>query len=537
MAEYVGTVMNRTKISDNLCVFNVERLIIGELKEDTLIDEKGNKYCPTISKEGIEGNDMPSVGFLMKVDELKSKLGEDYLTIYSEIAKNNLIVAKKTKDGEYISFLFNLDNEEEINEKAPEQGGLNNDETEESLDDYYNRLFEEAYGNLDNYSKEELLSLKEEIQNGYNQMNSALNRINSKINSKSKKQKKNKHINIDEVHQKITKTLIAQDDPARRVLIEIDKKDRKPLLRRKAVLLTGNTGVGKTELMRQIAKHLDRPFLKIDATQLSIPGYVGRSLEECLWELLIQCDFDVKRAERAIVYIDEIDKKGSKDKSDVSGQGVLNTLLPFIEGTVYFALSNPQSRETIAIDTTNMIKILGGAYTDVYKNLKMKNSLGFGGEVSSKPRMREATKEDFVTLSMMTEEFMGRVTIVRLNDLEVKDLKRIVLESDESFLKINQELFADVGVKLTYTDGFIDKLAEKAYKLKTGARGIGDIIDSATWMAYNEAVSIASTNSHNRNKYELCLTEDILDDPSLYEITKIEPQKTYQKGKSTKKIG
>ena len=113
MAEYVGTVMNRTKISDNLCVFNVERLIIGELKEDTLIDEKGNKYCPTISKEGIEGNDMPSVGFLMEVNELKSKLGEDYLTIFSEIAKNKLIVAKKTKDGEYKSFLFSLDNEED----------------------------------------------------------------------------------------------------------------------------------------------------------------------------------------------------------------------------------------------------------------------------------------------------------------------------------------------------------------------------------------------------------------------------------------
>ena len=136
--------------------------------------------------------------------------------------------------------------------------------------------------------------------------------------------------------------------------------------------------------MKLIAKHLDRPFFKIDATKLTIPGYVGTDIEEELWKLFVECGGDLDKAEHAIIFIDEIDKKGSDKKDDVSGKGVLNVLLPFIEGTEYDAVDSMKApTKKVRINTSNMIVILGGAYTDVYSNLVERNGLGFGADVRS----------------------------------------------------------------------------------------------------------------------------------------------------------
>ena len=154
--------------------------------------------------------------------------------------------------------------------------------------------------------------------------------------------------------------------------------------------------------------------------------------------------------EKAIVYFDEIDKKGSEKKSDVNGQGVLNVLLPFIEGSIYDAASDTKhSTNRVKIDTSNMTVILGGAFTDVYKNLLEKNSIGFNCENYDKPTYRKATTKDFVEKSGMTDEFMGRVTVIKLNDLDVDDIKRVMLESNESAIKIQEEIFKKLGVKVT----------------------------------------------------------------------------------------
>ena len=285
--------------------------------------------------------------------------------------------------------------------------------------------------------------------------------------------------------------------------------------KKEGILLTGQSGSGKTLLMRLIAEHTDRPFIKVDATQLTVPGYVGKDIEEVLWDLFIKCERDLEKAERAIIFFDEIDKKGSYKKSDVSGQGVLNVLLPFIEGSTYDACADIKNSGTkIKMDTSNMTVILGGAYSDVYKTLLEKNSVGFGGTIYDKPTYRKATTKDFVEKGGMTEEFMGRVTVIKLNDLDVDDIKRILLESEESQIKIQEEIFNALGTKITFTDGYVTKIAKQAIEKKTGARGLNEIIDESTWEAFDEVYS-------NEGIYEeVIFDEDAVDDSSNYQLVK-----------------
>lgn len=327
------------------------------------------------------------------------------------------------------------------------------------------------------------------------------------------KPKKQKRIDIVKLLQAVTKTLIAQDEPTRRVITEIARKEQSDEAKSRGILLTGSTGVGKTKMMKLIAKHLDRPFFKIDATKLTIPGYVGTDIEEELWKLFAECGGDLEKAEHAIIFIDEIDKKGSDKKDDVSGQGVLNVLLPFIEGTEYMAVdSMKHPTKQVRINTSNMIVILGGAYTDVYKNLIDKNGLGFGADVksASERKPRKATPEDFVTKAQMTDEFMGRVAIVHLNDLSVDDLVKVIRESDESSLAIQQKLFEELGVKLTAGDDFVKKIAQNAYDRKTGARGLNTVVEEATWEAYYDAYT------HEDEYDEIVLTEETVNNPKQY---------------------
>ena len=331
-----------------------------------------------------------------------------------------------------------------------------------------------------------------------------------KADEKSKKIKIENYIDLDSLFQRVTRTLIAQDEPTRRVITEIARKEQNPKFKNRGLLITGPTGSGKTKMMELIAKYLDRPFFKIDATQLTIPGYTGKDIEEALWDLLIYCGKDVEKAEKAIVFFDEIDKKGSSKKDDVSGKGVLNLLLPFIEGSTYNACANMRlQKEIIKINTSNMIVILGGAFTDVYKELKDKGGIGFGAKVG-KEATREATTQDFVEKAQMPDEFMGRVSIVKLNELDVDAIKRILLESDESALKIQEKLFEELGVKLTPSEDYINAIANQAVKRETGARGLNTVVDETTWEAYGDAYS-------NLGAYEEIILEgETVENPKVY---------------------
>ncbi len=326
-------------------------------------------------------------------------------------------------------------------------------------------------------------------------------------------------IDIKDLFKKVTRTLVAQDEGARRMIVEISRlidSDE----RNYAILLTGDTGVGKTLLMSLISLYIGRPFIKIDSTQLTGAGYVGNSIEESLWKLYEKCGKNKDLAEEAIVYFDEIDKKGNQNKNAVNGKQVLDSLLAFIEGTEYVAskhLQHQNDSNTIVLDTSKMIKITSGAFLDVYRH-KKKSSLGFKTQErqEAEEKMNSNPKStDFVTLGNMTDEFMGRhQVIIHLNDMTVDSLKDILLHSDDSAIKRQERIFAKKKVKLTTREGYIKKVAEAALKSETGARSLNAIVTDSTWYAYEDICN-------NQGQYdEVILTEETVENPKVYQLVK-----------------
>lgn len=337
----------------------------------------------------------------------------------------------------------------------------------------------------------------------------------------------NNQINIQELFEKVTKVLIAQDPAARRAIVEISRLNDMEK-KEYGILLTGDTGVGKTLLMNLISAYINRPFLKIDATQLTAPAYVGRSLEQYLWQLYENCGKNKELAETAIIYFDEIDKKGTDKKSDAGGKSVQDTLLKFIEGTEYVAAKNPQqitNDTSVLINTKDMLIVGSGAFLDVYRKKKDKttNPIGFRTEeakaVQEETKVVEPSVEDFVKIGNMTSELMGRLpVIIHLDDLSIESIKRIILESDNSALKQQQDVFAKRGVKLSTKEGYILSIAEQALERKIGARGLNKIIADSTWHAYDTICCEPDVYD------EVVLTEETAKDSTNYELVK---KKTY----------
>ena len=464
------------------------------------------------------------------LDDLRASLNNFYNKSLSEDRNSEVTRKDETKnDNQDIS--SKRDNEKYKPAHAMEDG---EDVVEEDLDinDIMMNILEGKYsmGELRELStalsekRDDLDSLLEsiDIQIEASENGVSKNRIrNYDSNPRSIKLPAN-YIDIKKLYDRVTKTLIAQDEPLRRVIAELIRKIRHPEARDKAILLTGSTGVGKTKMMSLISENINVPYMKVDSTKLTIPGFVGTDIEEVLWKLYIDCGKDKKKAENAIIFFDEIDKKGSDKKDDVSGKGVLNTLLPFVEGGVYTACEDTKKAgESVQIDTSNMIVVFGGAFNDVYKELSRNgNSIGFGKEISTDSTDVTVKIEDFVEKAKMPDELMGRIsTIVKLNDLDIDSIKRILLESDESAIKRQKKYFDELGVKLTPGYDYINRISEEAAERKTGARGISGVVDDTTWEAYADAYI-------NLGKYsEIILGKETVEDPKQY-------KKVYRKNNS-----
>jgi ATP-dependent Clp protease ATP-binding subunit ClpX len=321
------------------------------------------------------------------------------------------------------------------------------------------------------------------------------------------------HLDLDslprpkEIYQSLNDYVVSQDEAKRTLSVAVynhykrvqmgQQSEDDVELQKSNILLLGPTGCGKTHLAQTLARILNVPFAIADATALTEAGYVGEDVENILLKLIQAADFDIKKAETGIIYIDEVDKIARKADNpsitrDVSGEGVQQALLKILEGTV--ASVPPQGgrkhphQEFLSIDTTNVLFICGGSFGGLEKIIARragKNAVGFGAKIHSKHSAESAEllgdvmPEDLLAYGLIPE-FIGRLPVVsHVHQLQREDLVQILTEPKNALVKQYQRFFAYDSIELVFTDDALWEISDHALERETGARGLRSIIEGA----------------------------------------------------------
>jgi len=323
-----------------------------------------------------------------------------------------------------------------------------------------------------------------------------------------------KKFSLKKLRKTVLSRIIAQDEAVNTVTtaLAVNYTSKNP--RHKShILIAGPSGTGKTEMINIIANHLNIPYFKADATAYTKEGYVGKSVYSMLTGLIDSANGDIEKAQNGILIIDEIDKKAIGEKSDVGGQAVLNSLLKIMDRGVIEL--NTDYYSTLKFDTSNLTIIFMGAFADLFDKKKKdsKKTIGFGISEVSESSKNEVTitNKDLIDYGM-TSEFIGRIgTITYTNEFSIENLVEILYKSKISPLKEEKEYFEDLGVKITFTSGYIKEIASMSIKAKTGARDLKNLVKQSLKYAYDDVLL-------DKKVKTLRITKQTVKDPKKYYV-------------------
>ena len=502
-----GVLMRKYFVSSDTYIFVPEYIIEGFLVENDkcgyFVDKMGDEYLTIANPAILESAELNlHIGYVITEKELLERYPDlsiqDAKSAYFNEICDKLNIGLYSYQDDKI-YIFTLDIDDIFK-------GIT--EPTIDMDSYMEDIKQENVGSasLENNTKDEVAEIEEnqDSKDGYNNI--------LKYNAK-------------EMKKYFDQKIIGQEEAKKDVISAIImNKLSNNSANRNSCLLVGPTGSGKTLIAETVSEYLDLPIEIIDTTQLSVPGYVGANIEDFLSRLILKAGGDIKKAEEGIVIFDEIDKKGSKDNGDVAGKGVLNTLLPFFQGTHYNVKYNGG---TVLFDTSKLTIFATGAFTDVANGTKKKDdrynstTIGFASSIAetSKQDIKydKLEIEDFVKYGNMPIEIMGRfTTITQLTGHTKESLRSILTDSNISALLAEKDRLNKIGVELRWTEGYLDKAVEKALKLKTGGRSLKTIVESSVKEARWEVLE-------NIGEYAaIILTEKTVLDNQDCELVKID---------------